>query len=135
MINGSIGAALAILALLHVGDPECVELTMAYAAGSVLAFTSLANLSIPVARGLAVVTTVCMFFYFASFFSLAPELHSQWYRGSMAVEAFSVLLAAFAMIPVLSCYSCRLKAECREALAKERRTGFFSVPQESSSGS
>ncbi len=129
IINGAIGLALAALAILHVNMPECVNLTIAYATGSVLAFlTFLPNLSIPVARAFAVLATGCMFYYFANFFSLAPELHSQWYRGMQAREAISLLLAAFSMIPVLSCYSCMLKAECREAVAKKRRTGFFSVP-------
>ena len=130
IINGAIGLILAALAVLHVSMPECTQVTIAYAVGSLLAFLTLIPfMSIPVARMFAVATTACMFFYFAGFFSMAPELHTQWYRGMQAREAFSQLMAAFFMIPVLSSYSCRLKAECREAMEK-RRTGFFSVPDE-----
>lgn len=134
IINGTIGALLAALAFLHISMPEGAELTLAYALGAALAFISLVpSMSIPVARTFAVLTTVCMFFYFAGFFSLAPELHSEWYRGMQAREAFSQLMSAFFMIPVLSCYSCRLKAEQREAMAQKRRTGFFSVPRSAAS--
>ncbi len=130
IVNGAIGLALVALAILHFTMPDSLGSAIAFAAGSLLAFlTLLPSMSMPVARTFAVLATMCMFFYFAGFFSLAPELHSEWYRGMQAREAFSLLMAAFAMIPVLSCYSCRLKAESREERAKKRRTGFFSVPK------
>ncbi len=131
IVNGVIGLFLAALAILHGTMPGSMQSALAFAVGSLLAFlTLLPNMSTAVARAFAVITTVCMFFYFAGFFSLAPELHSEWYRGMQARAAFSLLLAAFCMIPVLSCYSCRLKADCHESVQRKRRGGFFSVPSE-----
>ena len=125
-VNGTIGLALAALAFLHVNMPDSMLVTAAFATGSVLAFLTLApTMSTPVARALAVCATACMFFYFAGFFSLAPQLHSEWYMGMQAREAFSMLMSAFAMIPVLACYSCVLKAD-QDDPAK-RRKGFFTV--------
>ena len=55
-----------------------------------------------------------MFFYFAAFFRIVDHFHENWYRGGMALEAVGMLLSAFAMIPVLSVFSCRMKADCVE---------------------
>ena len=59
---------------------------------------------------LAVATTAAMFASFALFFDLAPNLEPDWYMQREAVSTFSSLFAAFAMIPVLSEFSCRMKA-------------------------
>ena len=58
IVSGAIGLALAALSILHINMPDCVDLTIAYGAGSVLAFLTLVpNMSIPVARTFAVLAT------------------------------------------------------------------------------
>ena len=68
-----------------------------------------------------------MFFFFAWFFLMVPSLEADWYANQAGWAAVCRLLGAFLMIPILSEYSCRLKADCLEARAA-RRTAFFSVP-------
>ena len=70
-----------------------------------------------------------MFFYFFGFFELAPHLDANWWGLERGQEAMGLLFSAFTMIPVLSCYSCRLKATC---CAKDRRApAVFSSPHAS----
>lgn len=131
-VNCVVGVLLLGFAVLHFGPAWQLPAVAAYCCGGVLAFISLRReLGMGVSRVLAVVTTALMFFYFAGFFTLAPELQQGWYANERALVALSLLFAAFSMIPVLSEYSCRLKADCHEA---RRRAGFFSVPQELENG-
>ena len=126
-LNGLIGFGFILLALLHLGVPDGDFLIGAYLAGSVLAFATLfQRLPLSVAKVLAVVTTVAAFFYFIGFFEMAPHLGPGWV--AVHTKALGQLLGAFAMIPVLADYSCRLKADCHEA-EQDRRLGFFSVPR------
>ena len=136
MLNVIIGCVLLALALLHAfiprSSPEVLTFMVMYAAGAVFAFASLRrNISLPLARVLAVGTTAIMFFYFAGFFKMATHFTEAWYRSGAALEGVGMLLSAFAMIPVLSCYSCILKADCRETLQRQdtSRRAFFSVPE------
>ncbi len=124
-LNGFIGFGFILLALLHLGVPDGNLLIGAYLVGSALAFITLLRLPLNIARVLAVVTTVAAFFYFIGFFQMAPHLGPGWY--AVHTKALGQLLGAFAMIPVLAEYSCRLKADCQEA-RKGDRLGFFSVP-------
>ncbi len=126
-LNGFIGLGFILLALLHLGVPDASVLIGTYLFGSALAFLTLVRrLPLNVARLLALVTTAATFFYFIGFFQMAPHLGSGWY--AVHTKALGQLLGAFAMIPVLADYSCRLKADCLEAGARHR-LGFFSVPQ------
>ncbi len=132
-VNLGIGVTFLALAVMHLLGTEAAihwSCVFTFAASATLAFLTLTpELSRPVARGLAIVTAVVAFFYFAGFFRMVPQFGDDWYRSSLALDAVSLLLAAFAMLPVLSDYSCRLKADCRE---KRRHHGwrgaFFSVP-------
>ena len=136
-LNGVIGCVLLTLALLHAfiprSSPEVLTFMVMYAAGAVFAFASVrSSMSLPLARVLAVGTTAIMFFYFAGFFKMATHFTETWYRSGAALEGVGMLLSAFAMIPVLSCYSCILKKDCRETLQKADHTSrraFFSVPE------
>lgn len=126
-LNGFIGFGFILLALLHLGVPDASFLVGAYLVGSALAFVTLVrHLPLNVARILALVTTAATFFYFIGFFQMAPHLGNGWY--AVHTKALGQLLGAFAMIPVLAEYSCRLKADCPEAGAR-KRGGFFSVPR------
>lgn len=137
ILHGLVGLTFVVLALLHVPHPS-PWLWVPYAAGAVLALlTLLPSLSIPISRILAISTTVLLFFFFAGFFTEVPKLASDWYTSQEGWSAVSLLVAAFTLIPVLSDYSCRCKARCREARSGRRdpaagngakRPGFFTVP-------
>ena len=114
-LNGVLGLVLVVFAVLQVGSEGGVWWASVYIWGAFLAFLTLKlQLNLWTVRFLAVVTTAAMFFYFAAFFRLAPNLHEEWYRGADAIEALGLLFAAFSMIPVLSEFSCRMKADCVE---------------------
>lgn len=131
-VNGLIGLLLLTLCLLHFFIPNSLLKATLYGAGAILAFVTLSprGLGIYTARLLAVCTTALMFFYFAGFFRMAPHFNEHWYHSGAALEALGMLLSAFAMISVLSSYSCMLKADCDHRLQKSvKRPAFFSVPE------
>jgi hypothetical protein len=126
-IHGFIACVLVLLALIHIPFPEPLA-WLPYTIAAVLALITLKpELSIPVSTVLAIATAGMMFFFFALFFLVVPTLEANWYTSQYGWAAVCLLLSAFVMIPILSEYSCRLKAECREARAA-RRSAFFSVP-------
>ena len=126
-IHGFIACLLVLLALIHIPFPEPLA-WLPYSIAAALALITLkSEISIPVSRVLAIATTGMMFFFFALFFLVVPTLKEGWYTTQYGWAAVCLLLSAFVMIPILSDYSCRLKADCREARAA-RRTAFFSVP-------
>lgn len=127
-IHGAIALMLLVVALLHVPHPTPF-LWVPYGLASALAlFTLFHDISPFFSRLLAISTTALMFFFFAGFFMDVPELASDWYKHQEGWFAVSLLLAAFTMIPVLSDYSCRCKADCREARAAAQGRTFFGVP-------
>lgn len=132
MVTGLIGCILIMLAIIHAFIPHASANTFLalYAAGAICAFGTLyASMNLTVARVLAVATTGLMFCYFAAFFKMAPHFHEEWYRSGAALEGVGMLLSAFAMIPILSCFSCMLKADCRETMQqRDSKTAFFSAP-------
>lgn len=133
-INAIIGCILLGLGALHALIPHTslstLSYVMIYLAGAGMAFASLrSNMPLWLARFFAVATTALMFVYFAGFFSMASHFSAQWYLSGDALKGVGMLLSAFAMIPVLSAYSCLLKAECRESLRSGARPAFFRVPE------
>ena len=137
MLNVVIGAVLLVFAGLHLFIPNHLLHALLFCAGAGLAFVTVfspRNLSVAIARILAICTTAAMFIYFAGFFSMAAGFEEQWYRTGAAVEGIGFLLAAFMMIPTLSWYSCLLKAEGCEHFREQQgseeteRGGFFGVP-------
>lgn len=126
-INALIGCSFIIIALFYALHPSPLAWTP-FALAAVLSLISLkADISIAISRVLAVSTTALMFFFFAGFFVLVPKLATDWYTNQEGWQAVCRIFGAFAMIPILSDYSCRLKAECREARYSARRA-FFSAP-------
>ena len=125
-LNGAIGGGLVLLALLHLGVPARPYMLIGmYCCGAALALITLApGVGQWSARILAVCATACMLFFFAGFFHMAPRLGEEWY--AVHLPALGQLIAAFAMLPVLSGYSCLMKADCVEA---PKAKGFFSVPE------
>lgn len=126
-VNGLIGCIFILITLLHVPHPMPFS-WVPYLGAAVLALITLkSEISDMFSRALAVITTLTMFFFFAGFFVVVPKLSAGWYSHQEGWDAVCLLLGAFAMIPILSDYSCRLKADCVEARAHRRRA-FFSVP-------
>ena len=131
VINAITGFALLALAVLHIFIPKTPILTLIYLGGAVLALSSLrANIGFAWARVLAVATVIAMFFYFAAFFRIVDHFHEQWYRSGMMLEAVGMLISAFAMIPVLSVYSCFMKSEGQDVGENDR--AIFAYPEENS---
>jgi len=125
--HGFIGWVLVVLALIHLPYPTPLA-WLPYAGAAILAFITLkSELSLGLSRILAITTAATMFFFFAYFFLLVPKLEADWYTTQFGWAAVSRIVSAFVMIPILSDYSCRLKADCLEARAA-RRAAFFSVP-------
>lgn len=134
VVTALIGCGLLLLALLHAfiphSTPNSTTFLAMYGVGALLAFgTMFTNMGMNLARLMALGTTAAMFFYFAGFFKIAPHFNDGWYQSGIALEGIGMILSAFAMIPVLSCYSCILKADCREKLERPGRRAFFSVPE------
>lgn len=128
-VHGVIGTMFVVLALLHVPHPT-PYVWFPYACGALLAFVTLfRGMNMLLSRVLAVATTVLLFYFFAGFFMEVPKLASDWYTRQEAWAAVSMLFGAFAMLSILSDFSCRCKAECREEQARLQR-GFFSAPAE-----
>lgn len=126
-IHGFIGCVLVLLALIHVPYPYPLA-WLPYAIAACLAFITLkSEISQGLSRILAIATAGTMFFFFAWFFVKVPTLDADWYASQAGWAAVCRILAAFVMIPILSEYSCRLKADCLEARARNR--AFFSVPE------
>lgn len=106
--NAIIAVVLLALALLKLDDPAEASMFILGAAIAAIAFKHW--LSAWTVRLLAVVAAGMLFCYFWSFFSLVPHLQPDWYWQPRAIDAVGLLFAGFAMIPVLSEYSCRMKA-------------------------
>ncbi len=135
LVNVIIGCVLLTFAVLHAFIPSHLHFTLAFGAGAFFAFVTIlpGGMGINAARLFAVGTTAVMFFYFAGFFTMAPEFEEGWVRTGAALEGLGMLFSAFLMIPILSCYSCMLKAEgCEQFGAKQepKRGAFFSVPED-----
>jgi hypothetical protein len=127
-IHGAIALMLLIVALLHVPHPTPF-IWVPYALASALALITLfGDIGLFFSRLLAISTTMLMFFFFAGFFMDVPKLESDWYRHQDGWFAVSLLLGAFAMIPILSEYSCRCKADCMQSRA-DQGVSFFRVPR------
>ena len=133
IVNAAIGVTFLLLTVTHLmGAPTShAGCTVMMGAGAICALTTfLSNPSRLLSRFLALGSTVLMFGFFAMFFRMASGFGEGWYRGAFGLEAISLLVAAFALIPVLAAHSCRLKAECSKQLKREDSVGFFSVPVE-----
>lgn len=126
-IHGFIGCVLILLALIHLPYPAPLA-WLPYAGAAILALITLkSDISIGLSRLLAIATAGMMFFFFAAFFLMVPKLEADWYTSQFGWSAVCLILSAFVMIPILSDYSCKLKADCREARAAHK-SAFFSVP-------
>lgn len=130
-LHGIVALIFVSFAVVHLTAPQPLYWITVYGIGALLTgATLLDSIPRPVARAMAVVATVAMFFYFAGFFRLAPYLQGEWYTTLRGLDAIGLLFGAFAMISVLSDYSCRLKANC-DQIRRSRKRAFFSAPGQS----
>jgi len=112
---------------LQLDDPDSGIWISIYLAGALISGAALLpELPRNGQRLLAVGTMLLMFFYFFGFFQMAPTLHGDWWQAETSREGFGLLFSAFAMIPVLACYSCKLKAT--RATKDRRSPAVFSAP-------
>ena len=135
MVNALIACVLLAFAVLHAFMPNHMLLVLAYAAGAFFALVTIkpGPMGRNTARLFAIGTTAIMFFYFAGFFRMAPNFQGDWIHTGAAIGGLGMLLSAFLMIPILSCYSCLLKAEGCEHFkekAEPKSGGFFNVPED-----
>lgn len=133
MLNALIACVLLSFAVLHAFMPNHMSFIFTYGAGAFFALVTIkpGGMSINTARLFAIGTTAIMFFYFAGFFAMTPHFRGDWMSTGAALEGLGMLLSAFLMIPILSCYSCLLKADgCAHFKQKvePKRSAFFSVP-------
>ena len=130
-VNGIIACVLLAFAAAQFNDPSDTTLLFSFAGGALLAILSLQHsMSLFKARTLAVLTTTAMFFYFAGFFTYCPDMASDWYLRDRSMDLMGLLFAGFAMIPVLSVYSCWMKAECHmHRPASSRRHGVSEIQE------
>ncbi|MDC3123594.1 hypothetical protein OBB00_02615 [Gammaproteobacteria bacterium] len=129
IVNAIIGCVLLALAILDIFIPKTPILSLIYFGGAVLALASVRpQISFAWARVFAVATVIAMFFYFAAFFRIVDHFHEQWYRSGMMLEAIGMLISAFAMIPVLSVFSCFMKCEGQDVGANDR--AIFAAPED-----
>lgn len=134
LVNAIIGCVLLALAILHVFIPKTPILSLIYLGGAILALISVRpQLGFAWARLFAVATVVAMFFYFAAFFRIADHFYEQWYRSGMMLEAVGMLISAFAMIPVLSVFSCAMKCQGQDVGASDR--ALFAAPEDTAAKS
>lgn len=111
-VNSALALVLVVLSLLHLGDEQPVIWMSLYGAGALLAAAACKpTLNRWTVRVLATASTVTMFIYFAGFFFRAPYLGESWYVREGNVGTLALLIAGFCMMPVVSAYSCRMKAQ------------------------
>jgi hypothetical protein len=109
-VNAALGVVLVALACFQFIDGNLALAAALFGGGFLALITLKRSMSLFTVNVFAVATVVAMFFYFAGFFQLVPQLH-HWYMRGEALHCLGLLFAAFAMIPVLSEYSCRKKSE------------------------
>jgi len=111
-VNVVIAGALAFFACISLDTPAQA---LMYLVGAVLAAIAFKHwLGVWMVRVLAIGTALTLYWYFGQFFMLAGDLDPGWFATGEAIPALTLVVAGFAMIPVLSEYSCRMKAsaEC-----------------------
>lgn len=126
-VNATTAAALlglALFQLLRLGD-HVAALLFVLGAGTA-AFAAKHWIQPKVVRLLALLAAAVMFCFFWQFFSLTPALQDDWYRHAGTLNTVGLLFAAFAMIPVVSEYTCRMKAN--GACERGRRTATARSP-------
>ena len=111
-VNAVIAVALVVFAAASLDAPAQALMYVVGAALAAIAFKHW--LGIWMVRVLAIGTVVTLYWYFGQFFLVAGDLKPGWFATGEAIPALGLLVAGFGMIPVLSEYSCRMKAsaEC-----------------------
>lgn len=110
-VNCSMATILALLTLVHVGDPQGWLWMGLSGSGVVLALSICkSDLHRWTLRILAVAATVILFIFAFGFFSRAPHLGPEWYQAAGNARPLALLAATFCMLAVVSAYTCRMKS-------------------------
>lgn len=120
-VNATTAVALFGLALLQLWLLDDPVAALPFALGAVVAALAAKHwLHGKVVRLLAFVAAGVMFCFFWQFFTLTPTLHADWYRQPGTLNVLALLFAGFGMMPVVSEYTCRMKAngDCERARRK-----------------
>lgn len=121
--HGSIAVILALLMLVHVGDPQGWFWIMLSGSGVVLALSICkTDLHRWTLRILAVAATITLFVFAFGFFSRAPYLGPEWYHAAGNSRPLALLAATFCMLAVVSAYTCRMKSTYGDDSYAEPRT-------------
>lgn len=110
-VNLSIATVLALLMLVHVGEPQGWLWMALSGSGVVLALSICkSDLHLWTLRILAVAATITLFIFAFGFFSRAPHLGPEWYQADGNNRPLALLAATFCMLAVVSAYTCRMKS-------------------------
>lgn len=122
-IHCSIATILALLMLVHVGDPQGWFWMTLSGSGVVLALSICkTDLHRWTLRILAVAATITLFVFAFGFFSRAPHLGPEWYQAAGNARPLALLAATFCMLAVVSAYTCRMKSAHGDDSYAEPRT-------------
>ncbi|MCC5873362.1 MAG: hypothetical protein JJU22_13255 [Gammaproteobacteria bacterium] len=122
-VNCSIATILALLMLVHIGDPQGWLWMGIYGSGVALALAICkTHLHLWTLRILAVAATVTLFVFAFGFFSRAPHLGPEWYHTDGNARPLALLAATFCMLAVVSAYTCRMKGAQDEETYSDSRT-------------
>lgn len=120
-VNGAAGIVFVILAILQYDRPDAIWWSLSYGFGALLALISFKReLDVWILRLLAWGATGAMFLFFAGFFGLGAYDQQDWYQQEGSLHCMSLLIAGFAMIPLLTDFSWRWKAACDHRIRPDR---------------
>ena len=110
-VHATTAVALMGLALFQLLQLDAPVAALLFAVGAAAAALAAKHWIQPaVVRLLAFLSAAVMFCFFWQFFSLTPNLQADWYRQPGTLNVVGLLFAGFAMITVVSEYTCRMKA-------------------------
>lgn len=119
-VNGAVGIVFLALAALQLDGPTPLW-SLYFLFGATLAFTALKrDLNLWVVRTLAVASTGAMFLYFWGFFGFDMYNVRNWYKLEGSTQCMSLLIAGFAMIPILSEFTWGMKCAADHRIRQDR---------------
>lgn len=120
-VNGVAGIVFLVLAALHYDQPDALWWLPGFGFGALIALTTFRReLDLWLVRVLAVSSVGAMFLYFGSFFNLELYSHENWYQQEGSLHCMSLLIAGFAMIPLLTEFTWRMKAAADHRIRQDR---------------
>ncbi|MEE9254394.1 MAG: hypothetical protein V3U43_05640 [Pseudomonadales bacterium] len=120
-VNGVAGIVFLVVAVLQYDQPNALFWSLSFGFGALLALiTFKRELNIWTVRLLAYSSTGAMFLYFAGFFGLGLYTQHDWYQQDGALHCMSLLIAGFAIIPLLAHFSWQMKEASDHRIGRDR---------------